>query len=80
VGLPLAARLTVDFEQLGAQRATVPADVSTLLGLLDGRRTVRTVLLDSPFQETQAYEALTRLYMLGVLVPACLVEERARSH
>jgi CheY-like chemotaxis protein len=79
VGLPLAARLTVDFTQLSSQLAALPVDVNTLLRLLDGRRTVRTVLLESPFSETVAYEALIRLYMLGVLVPACLVEERERA-
>lgn len=79
VGLPLAARLTVDFAQLAAQLPTLPGDVHELVRLFDGRRTVRAVLLECRFPEAVAYEAVIRLYMLGVLVPACLVEERERA-
>lgn len=79
VGLPLAARLTVDFAQLSAQLPSLPGDVTDLVRLFDGRRTVRAVLLESRFPEAVAYEALIRLYMLGVLVPACHVEERERA-
>lgn len=78
-GLPLAARLTVDFAQLAEQLPTLPGDVSELVRLFDGRRTVRAVLLECLFPEPVAYEAVIRLYMLGVLVPACLVEERERA-
>ncbi|XXF80371.1 response regulator [Myxococcaceae bacterium GXIMD 01537] len=79
VGVPLAARLTVDFAQLSRQLPVLPEDVTELVRLFDGRRTVRAVLLECRFPEALAFEAIIRLYMLGVLVPACLVEERERA-
>ncbi|RJS19253.1 DNA-binding response regulator [Corallococcus sp. H22C18031201] len=77
-GLPLAARLTVDFARLARHLPTLPEDVGEVVRLFDGRRTLRAMLLDCRFPEAVAYEAATRLFMLGVLVPACFVEERER--
>ncbi|RKH47234.1 response regulator [Corallococcus sicarius] len=78
-GLPLAARLTVDFNRLARELPTLPEDVEQVVRLFDGRRTVRAMLLECRFPEALAYEAATRLFMLGVLVPAILVEERERA-
>ncbi|NOK08734.1 response regulator [Corallococcus exercitus] len=78
-GLPLAARLTVDFSRLAQELPSLPEDVEQVVRLFDGRRTVRAMLLECRFPEALAYEAATRLFMLGVLVPAILVEERERA-
>lgn len=79
VGVPLAARLTVDFQRLCEHLSSLPGDIISLLRLFDGRRTVRTVLLECRFTEVVAFEAVTQLFVLGVLVPACHVEERERG-
>ncbi|WP_426753526.1 response regulator [Myxococcus sp. Y35] len=78
-GLPLASRLTVDFARLAEVLSSLPEDVGEVVRLFDGRRTLRAMLLECPFPEAVAYEASTRLFALGVLVPACLVEERERA-
>jgi CheY-like chemotaxis protein len=78
-GLPLASRLTVDFARLAEVLSTLPEDVGEVVRLFDGRRTLRAMLLECQFPEAVAYEAATRLFALGVLVPACLVEERERA-
>ncbi|AKQ65001.1 Phosphate regulon transcriptional regulatory protein PhoB (SphR) [Myxococcus hansupus] len=78
-GLPLASRLTVDFARLAEVLASLPEDVGEVVRLFDGRRTLRAMLLECPFPEAVSYEASTRLFALGVLVPACLVEERERA-
>ncbi|MCY1021561.1 response regulator [Pyxidicoccus sp. MSG2] len=78
-GLPLASRLTVDFARLAEMLSTLPEDVGEVVRLFDGRRTLRAMLMECPFPEAVAYEASTRLFALGVLVPACHVEERERA-
>jgi CheY-like chemotaxis protein len=79
LGVPLAARLTVDFPQLAEHLSTLPDEVISLVRLFDGRRTVRAVLLECRFMEVVAFEAIMQLFMLGVLVPASHVEERERA-
>jgi CheY-like chemotaxis protein len=79
LGLPLASRLTVDFTRLAQSLAMLPEDVGEVVRLFDGRRTLRSVLMECQFPEAVTYEASTRLFALGVLVPACLVEERERA-
>jgi CheY-like chemotaxis protein len=78
VGVPLAARLTVEFPKLAEHLSSLPDDVIGLVRLFDGRRSVRAVLEECRFTEVVAFEAITRLFALGVLVPACHVEERER--
>ncbi|WP_217445908.1 PleD family two-component system response regulator [Myxococcus sp. CA040A] len=78
-GLPLASRLTVDFARLAEELPALPEDVGEVVRLFDGRRTVRAVLLECLYPEAVAYEASTRLFALGVLVPACFIEERERA-
>lgn len=79
VGVPLAARLTVDFARMAEHLSELPDDVIALVRLFDGRRTVRAVLLDCRLPEVVAFEAAMHLFVLGVLVPASRVEERERS-
>jgi CheY-like chemotaxis protein len=76
VGVPLAARLAVEFPKLAEHLPSLPEDVIGLVRLFDGRRSVRAVLEECRFTEVVAFEAITRLFALGVLVPACHVEER----
>ncbi len=78
VGVPLAARLTVDFQRLAEHLSELPDEVVGLLRLFDGRRTVRSVLLECRLTEVVALETTMHLFVLGVLVPACHVEERER--
>jgi CheY-like chemotaxis protein len=79
VGVPLAARLAVEFPRLSEHLSTLPDDVISLVRLFDGRRTVRTVLLECRFMEVVAFEAIMQLFVMGVLVPASHVEERERA-
>jgi CheY-like chemotaxis protein len=78
VGVPLAARLTVEFPRLAEHLDTLPDDVISLVRLFDGRRTVRAVLLECRFMEVVAFEAIMQLFVMGVLVPASHVEARER--
>jgi CheY-like chemotaxis protein len=79
VGVPLAARLTVDFPQLAEHLSELPDDVIALVRLFDGRRTVRAVLLECRLPEVVAFEAVMQLFVLGVLMPASRAEERERA-
>lgn len=67
--VPLEARLGVDFFRLSKSLATMPQEVSRIVQLFDGQRTVRQVLLDSQFDELLTLEVATRLYLLGVVLP-----------
>ena len=80
VGVPLAARLTVDFQRLAEHLSSLPDEVVSLVRLFDGRRTVRAVLLECHLTEVVAFETVMHLFVLGVLVPACHVEVRERGH
>jgi DNA-binding response OmpR family regulator len=68
--VPLEALLQVDFAQLAAALPELPDAVNGVVRLFDARRDVRRVLLDSPLHETITLEVVTRLYLMGVLVPA----------
>lgn len=68
--VPLEALLQVDFGQLAAALPDLPDAVNGVVRLFDARRDVRRVLLDSPLHETITLEVITRLYLMGVLVPA----------
>jgi CheY-like chemotaxis protein len=78
VGVPMAARLVVEFPKLAEHLSALPEEVISLVRLFDGRRTVRAVLDDCRLTEVVAFEAITRLFVLGVLVPAVHLEERER--
>ncbi len=67
--VPLDSRQAVDFFRLSKSLASMPDDVNRIVQLFDGQRTVRQVLLDSPFEETMTLEVATRLYLMGVIVP-----------
>lgn len=69
-GVPLEAVLVVDFPALAQQLEQLPDEVNALVRLCDGHRTVRDVVFDSNLEEVTALEALTRLYVLGVVSPA----------
>lgn len=68
--VPLEALLQVDFAQLASALPELPDAVNGVVRLFDARRDVRRVLLDSPLHETITLEVITRLYLMGVLVPA----------
>jgi DNA-binding response OmpR family regulator len=75
-GIPLSARLTVDFKRLADVLKSLPDDVSRVIRLFDGQRTVHTALLECSLSEVTTLEAVTCLYAQGVLVPANLIAER----
>ncbi len=75
-GIPLSARLTVDFKRLADVLKSLPDDVSRVIRLFDGQRTVHTALLECTLSEVTTLEAVTCLYAQGVLVPANLIAER----
>ncbi|MBL8912429.1 MAG: tetratricopeptide repeat protein [Archangium sp.] len=68
--LPLDARLTLDFPRLAGAFKAMPDEVNKIVRLFDGFRDVERVLIDSEINETLTLEVATRLYLMGVLVPA----------
>jgi DNA-binding response OmpR family regulator len=75
-GIPLSARLTVDFKRLADVLKSLPDDVSRVIRLFDGQRTVHIALLECSLSEVTTLEVVTCLYAQGVLVPANLIAER----
>lgn len=69
-GVPLEARLGVDFRSLGAALSSLPDVVNEVVRLFDGHRTVRQVVSESPLDEVRTLEVATRLYAMGVVTPA----------
>jgi CheY-like chemotaxis protein len=67
--VPLDAQLGVDFGRLKAALATMPDGVNDVVRLFDGVRTVRSVLMDSPLNESTSLAITTRLYLMGVVAP-----------
>lgn len=67
--LPLETRLAIDFARLKGQ-PQLPDEVSAVLRLFDGFRTVERVLIDSPLPEGVTLETATRLFLMGVLTHA----------
>ncbi|MBM7117753.1 response regulator [Archangium primigenium] len=78
LGIPLSARLTVDFKRLADVVRSLPEDVGQVIRLCDGHRTVYTALLECGLSEVTTLEVLTCLYAQGVLVPATFIAERER--
>ncbi|WPB73945.1 response regulator [Archangium violaceum] len=76
LGIPLSARLVVDFKRLADVLKSLPDDVGQVLRLFDGQRTVHTALLECRMPEVTTLEVVTCLYAQGVLVPANLIAER----
>ncbi|MFE8600466.1 response regulator [Archangium violaceum] len=76
LGIPLSARLVVDFKRLADVLKSLPDDVGQVLRLFDGQRTVHTALLECHMPEVTTLEVVTCLYAQGVLVPANLIAER----
>ncbi len=76
LGIPLSARLMVDFKRLADVLKSLPDDVSRVIRLFDGQRTVHIALLECSLSEVTTLEAVTCLYAQGVLVPANLIAER----
>ena len=69
-GVPLAARLQVEFTRLAAVLRGMPDEVNQVVRLFDGQRRVRDVVLDCRLDEGLCLEVATRLYLMGVLAPA----------
>ncbi|HEY0097024.1 MAG TPA: DNA-binding response regulator, partial [Archangium sp.] len=76
LGIPLSARLVVDFKRLADVLKSLPDDVGQVIRLFDGQRTVHTALLECGLPEVTTLEVVTLLYAQGVLVPANLIAER----
>jgi DNA-binding response OmpR family regulator len=76
LGIPLSARLTVDFKRLADVLRTLPDDVGQVIRLCDGQRSVHTALLECGLPEVTTLEVLTCLYAQGVLLPATFIAER----
>lgn len=76
LGVPLSARLTVDFKRLAEELRTLPDDVGQVIRLFDGQRSVHTAVLECRLPEVTTLEVVTLLYAQGVLVPANLIAER----
>ncbi|MFY0565838.1 response regulator [Archangium lansingense] len=76
LGIPLSARLVVDFKRLADVLKSLPDDVGQVIRLFDGQRTVHIALLECGLPEVTTLEVVTLLYAQGVLVPANLIAER----
>lgn len=58
----------VRFRVLQRELPSIPDDVNPLLRLVDGKRTIGRVLLESPFEERLTVRVLHRLLTKGILV------------
>lgn len=78
LSVPLDAQLTLDFARVASVHAELPREVERVMGLADGRRSVRDIVVDSPLPALTTLQTLTRLYAMAVLVPVpgTLVAER----
>lgn len=76
LGIPLSARLSVDFKRLSESLSTLPDDVGQVIRLCDGQRTVHATVLECGLPEVTTLEVVTFLYAQGVLVPANFIAER----
>lgn len=69
------------FDVLGRRLDELPDAINPLLRLLDGRRTVRQVVAESPLEEMLSLRILGRLLASGVLeMPASVVVTRPPEH
>lgn len=64
---PLWSVLETDFKSLGGQVEAMPPPVRALTRLFDGRRDLRTVVLESDLDDLVAIEVVARLDALGIL-------------
>ena len=64
---PLDAVIEIDAEVLAKRLVSLPDEANALLRLLDGRRTLREVIVESGQDEIEAGAVLSRLHELGVL-------------
>jgi hypothetical protein len=64
---PLDAVIEIDSEVLAERLASLPDEVNALVRLLDGRRTLREVIVESGRDEIEAAAVLSRLHEQGVL-------------
>ena len=53
LGIPLSARLTVDFKRLADALRALPDDVGQVIRLFDGQRTVHTALLECGYRHCE---------------------------
>ncbi len=67
--VPLDQRFEVDFAALARSLPSIPDAVNDVVRLFDGRRTVRSVLFDSPLNEIITLEVANRLHLMGVVRP-----------
>jgi hypothetical protein len=74
---PLDAVIEVDAEVLAERLASLPDEVNALVRLLDGRRTLREVIVESGQGEIEAAAVLSRLHEQGVLRVGALSAARA---
>ncbi len=68
--LPLGSKLVIDFKRLAKAIKSMPDGINQVTQLFDGFRTLQDVLVESPYTETITLEIATRLYLMGVVLPA----------
>ena len=74
---PLDAVIEVDAGALAERLTSLPDEVNALLRLLDGRRTLREVIVESGQDEIEAAAVLSRLHEQGVLRVGAISAARA---
>ncbi|HXU83982.1 MAG TPA: DUF4388 domain-containing protein, partial [Polyangia bacterium] len=76
---PISTVLRADLDKAAQAGDTVPAEVSPLVRLFDGQRTLGEVLEDSPFRVFDTLRIVTRLLDLAILVRAESAPAKAPS-
>ncbi|RMG10829.1 MAG: response regulator, partial [Deltaproteobacteria bacterium] len=66
----LSTRFEVDYEQLAERLPEIPDEVNGILRLFDGQRTLEAVVFESPFDDLEALNIVSKLYFEGLLVEA----------
>ncbi len=67
--VPLESVLVVEFSRLVEELDRLPDQVNEIIRLSDGRRRVRDVIVECTLDEVTALEVVTRLHVMGLLVP-----------
>ncbi len=69
---PLGTVFEIDHTQLLERLNEMPDEIDAMLRLIDGHRTIQTIIDDSPFEDLSTLSTLAKLYFEGLLVEQTL--------
>ena len=73
---PLDTVFDVDFGELSERLPEIPDEVNGILRLFDGKRVLEQVVFDSPFDNLEALNVISKLYFEGLIVEAANLSDR----